>query len=367
MSSAICLLREQIEQAPQHLRSVVESAQAERDAVVQQHATVLAALRAAEQAKRKLVHKDIEHSSGVVRLKVALSAAAADTERLQQEYSVLRARINELQQANDDLQQCSSTVKAERDALRADVQQLSAQASEHVQCEQELLATVARQDTLLKVAKADTEKWLQDSVRRTREAQHQREPAAAAQKELAVAMQQKQHAQVKIDVMHATQRRLYDSLALRAARRRRGFRSTREDTVSDVCDRAAFAVLSTMLVFDSSDAIQAIAAAKEQSKQEATTAKAAQETQDAAVAAALVVAQAEPYTAQTKAVAAAVEAAQHTAAMNQAAVLAAAAQQAAVEQEQAVAAVKKSTAAFNDDDDEAGLCRVCLNERSDVV
>jgi hypothetical protein len=262
MSSAIRHLKQQIQQAPQYMRTAVAFAQAERDAVVQQHATVLAALRDAEQAKRELVHKDIEHSSGVVRLKLALSAAAANTERLQEQCSVLQARINELQQANDDLQQCSSTVEAERNALKIDVQQLSAQASEHVQHEQELLATIARQDTLIKVAKADTEKWLQDSVRRTREAQHQREVAAAAQKELAVAMQQKQHAQVKIDVMHATQRRLYDSLALRAARRCRGVRSTREDIVSDVRDRAAFAVLSTMLVFDSSDAIQAIAAAE---------------------------------------------------------------------------------------------------------
>jgi rRNA maturation endonuclease Nob1 len=238
---------------------------------------------------------------------------------------VLRVRINEMQQAYDELQQCSSFIKAERNALKIDVQQLSAQASEHVLCQQELSATVARQDTLLKVAKADTEKWLQDSVKRAREAQHQRELAAAAQKELAVAMQQKQHAQVKIDVMHATQRRLYDSLALRAARRRRGVRNTREDTVSDVRDGAAFAVMSTMIVFDSSAAIQAIAAVEEQCKQQSTAAKAAQEAQDAAVAAALVHAQAEHYTAHTAAVRAAVEAAQQAAALNQATALAAAA------------------------------------------
>jgi E3 ubiquitin-protein ligase MUL1 len=81
----------------------------------------------------------------------------------------------------------------------------------------------------------------------------------------------------------------------------------------------------------------------------------------------VLLAQAEHYTAQTVAVAAAVEAAQRTAAENQATALAAAAQQAAVEREQAVAAVRKSTAAFDDDDDETGLCRVCLDERSDVV
>jgi Zinc finger, C3HC4 type (RING finger) len=203
-------------------------------------------------------------------------------------------------------------------------------------------------------------------VRRTREVQHQREAAAAAQQALAVAVQQTYYAQAKVDVMSATQRQLYDSQALRAARRRRGARNTREDTISDVRDRAAFAVLCTMLVFDSSDAMLSIAAAETQCEQEAATARATQEAQDAAVAAALVVAQAEHYTAQAAAVSAAVEMGKQTAAVNQITALAAAAQQAAVEQEQAVAAARK-TAAFDHDDEEQGTCRVCMIECSNVV
>ena len=167
------------------------------------------------------------------------------------------------------------------------MQQLSTQASESAQRACELHEQLALQTTMLADAKADTQRWLQDSVRRTREAQHQREAAAAAQQALAVAVQQNYYAQAKIDVMSATQRQLYDSQALRAARRRRGARNTREDTISDVRDRAAFAVLCTMLVFDSSDAMLSIAAAETQCEQEAATARATQEAQDAAVAAAL--------------------------------------------------------------------------------
>jgi Zinc finger, C3HC4 type (RING finger)/Ankyrin repeat len=412
----------QLVETSERLEAALQCAQRERDAVRQQYNAAKAALDTAQREQNELsrtvaAHR-AERSASKLRAQQALACAENRVKQLQQQLEqqqqTQQLAAKAAQEATDALTQerdaaterCNGTTAALNTA-EAHVMRLQNQLKQHSQNEARLLKAKGDSDKATALVKKQCADARADAV-------NQRERVVASQKRFlhaqaalssvraelkaaqrersaalanATAAQQACNAAVEeaactkstVHQMRAVERQLYHGLALRAARYRRGAVASREDTISDVRDRAALAVLSTLLPFSQRDALAAIAAAEVQCKQEAAAATAAQEAQDKAVAAALTTAYAAQDAAVATAVAQALAAAltDHEAA--QAAAVAAANRAAAVQQAQAVAAAvaaakeaaavstKQAVAAAACEAEDYGMCMACMSRRSNVL
>jgi Zinc finger, C3HC4 type (RING finger) len=412
----------QLEETQERLEAAVECAQRERDAAQQQYTAAKAALDTTQRELCELTSTvealRAERSASKLRAQQALACAESRVKRLQQQ---LEQQQQEQQQATKAAQEATDALTQERDAVtkrctattaaldtaEAHVMRLQKQLKQSGQNEARLLkakgesdkaaALINKQCADARVDAVNQRERVVASQKRFLDAQAalssvraelkaaQRERSAAlagatvAQQQCNAAVEEAAHSNSTVKQMRAVEKQLYQNLALRAARHRRGAVASREDTISDARDRAAFAVLSTLLPFSQRDALVAIAAAEVQCKQEAAAAKAAQEAQDKAVAAALTTAYAAQDAVVATAVARALAAAltDHEAA--QAAAVAAVKTTAAVQQAQAVAAAvaaakeaaavstKQAVAAAACEAEDYGMCMACMTRRSNVL
>jgi hypothetical protein len=303
-----------------------------------------------------------------------LTAVVAERDALQE----TMARMQYTQQHCDALQNQVKQYRLELDKVNSSAESLQQQLTrQRLQMEQEVRSLT----TQLNDAQSSVQKWVRECVRHKQEAVSQAKATAAAEQSLSAALLQVEEADAITVGLHKTLHGLYTSLAYRAAQRRRSAIPSREDRISDVRDRAGFALLSTILVFDKRDAVRSMAVAEAMVQQEYAATQAVRQAQDAAVAAAFSSALAEHEANQAAAVAFALAIAltEHEASLAAAVNTAVtAAKISAAERDHAVEAARQqvaaelqlaSTAAATDgiSDEESGVCRICYTRPSDVV